>query len=170
MKVARAFQPEICPLRLAACRLRLRGGKAAGGLTRSREDAKGDARGRCSVFGQASRGRESAGAGALRSSGFPARDLPSATGCLQVAAAGRGGSGWAHAKPLSREDAKEQAHGGEGTGVTYCPALLSTFSSLLSMAWMPSPLTPDPSPPFHGGEGRIGGVPRTGVRGCRGSL
>jgi hypothetical protein len=91
----------------------------------SREAAKGNARGRCSVFGRASRGRESAGGaacvhcmpyrawsvvvcwgvapspptplprftgarGALRSSGFPARDLPSATGCLEIAAAGPG--------------------------------------------------------------------------------
>ena len=37
--------------------------------------------------------------------------------------------------------------------------LLSTFSRLPSMAWRPwpphpRPLTPDPSPPFHGGEGR----------------
>ncbi len=49
--VARAFQPEICPLRQAACRLRLRGVGAAGGLTRSREAAKGNAEVgfRCSV-------------------------------------------------------------------------------------------------------------------------
>ncbi len=39
MQVARAFQPEICPLRLAACGLPLRGGRGCG-LLASREDAK----------------------------------------------------------------------------------------------------------------------------------
>ena len=33
-----------------------------------------------------------------RSSGFPARDLPSATGCLQIASAGGEGRRWPHAK------------------------------------------------------------------------
>ena len=41
MNVARAFQPEICPLPLAACGLPLRGGGGrAVGPTRRREDAK----------------------------------------------------------------------------------------------------------------------------------
>ncbi len=38
------------------------------------------------------------------SSCFPARDLPSASGCLRTAAAGRGGAGcWSHAKTRRRE-------------------------------------------------------------------
>ena len=43
----------------------------------------------------------------------------------------------------------------------------------LGLGWcLYCPLTPDPSPPFHGGEGGFFGVqcsvgePRTGVRGC----
>ncbi|MEN9555982.1 MAG: hypothetical protein RLZZ232_2268 [Planctomycetota bacterium] len=51
MQVARAFQPEICPLQLAACRLPLRGGGlCAVGVTRRRA---GKRSGGCLVFGQA---------------------------------------------------------------------------------------------------------------------
>ena len=92
MQVARAFQPEICPLRPAACRLPLRGGgfacRGPHAKPRSREAAKGNAEVGvwCSVS-QAADG--SPWVGSFRSSGFPARDPSSATGCLQIAAAGR---------------------------------------------------------------------------------
>ncbi len=84
---ARAFQPEISPQRLAACRLPLRGGGFCVTWA-SREAAKGNAEvgGWCSVS-QAADG--SPWVGSFRSSGFPARDLSSATGCPQIAAAGR---------------------------------------------------------------------------------
>ena len=52
MNVARAFQPEICPLQLAACGLQLRGGGAgcwSHAKTRRRE---GKSRGGCLVFEQ----------------------------------------------------------------------------------------------------------------------
>jgi hypothetical protein len=55
----------------------------------------------------------------------------------------------------SREAAKGNARGLAVVCVEL-PALLSTFSHLLSMAWMPWPPHPDPSPPFHGGEGSSG--------------
>ncbi len=58
------------------------------GLTRSREAAKGNAEvGVWCLFSRAADGSSSAGS--FRSSGFPARDPSSATGCLQIAAAGR---------------------------------------------------------------------------------
>ena len=47
--VARAFQPEICPLRLDCLEIAARGWGAVG-FTRSREDAKGNAQGCCGVF------------------------------------------------------------------------------------------------------------------------
>jgi hypothetical protein len=89
---ARAFQPEICPLLRAARRLPLRGvGFACRGphaKPRSREAAKGNAEvGVWCSFSRAADG--SPWVGSFRSSGFPARDLSSATGCPQIAAAGR---------------------------------------------------------------------------------
>jgi len=65
---------------------------------------------------------------------------------------------------VSREAAKPRMET-QGAAVVCgeLPALLSTFSHLLSMAWMPWPLTPDASPPFHGGEGRKSGQWLSGV-------
>ncbi|GEM_PF-7123952 len=77
--VARAFQPEPCPLRLECLEVAARSGASAGfgahAKPRSREGKRTRAvvGVRCSVFGVASRGRESAGVSS-RSSGFPARD------------------------------------------------------------------------------------------------
>ena len=130
------------------------------GLTRRREAAKenaelsaagkGDLPPHPRPLSSVSRGR---GEDCLSSSGFPARDLPLATrlpGVCRCRAGGLG-EGWSHTKP------RKKTQTGEVTGVMSCPALLTTFSSLCSMAWTPCPLTPDPSPPFHGGEGRING-------------
>ena len=84
MNVARAFQPEICPLRPAACGLPLRGGGLAGrgshAKTRRREGNAG-----VTLNHEWTRMDTNAGR-----SCFPARDLPSATGCLRTAAAGMG--------------------------------------------------------------------------------
>jgi len=81
LAVARAFQPEICPLRLGCLEIAARrwGVLQAVGLTRSREDAKEDAKSGVRGSGYEHEYEESLG-GSRRSSGFPARDLPSATG------------------------------------------------------------------------------------------
>jgi len=92
---------------------------------------------RCSVFGLASCGRESAGD---QQTVFLTR---------------------------SREAAK-----GDAVGLLWCVLnrLLSSQLSRICSLWhgCHGPLTPDPSPPFHGGEGRKSvrfGELRMGVRG-----
>ena len=66
--------------------------------------------------------------------------------------------GWTHAKPRSRE--------GKRRGLLWCVVncLLSFQLSQIYSLWhgCHGPLTPDPSRPFHGGEGRI-----SGQWGCR---
>ena len=85
------------------------------------------------------------------SSGFPARDLSAATGLPGLTLQGEGGrQGGPHAKTRRREG---KAHEGEVTGVMSCPALLSTFSSLRSMAWTPWPPHPRPLSPVSRGRG-----------------
>ena len=125
-------------------------------LTRSREAAKEDGKGRvrCSVFGiQASRGRESAG-GSLCSSGFPARALPLASGV-----SGDCGTGAGALQAVGLTRSREAAKGKRMEGGDVCvelPAFSFQLSRIYSL-WhgCHGPLTPDPSPPFHGGEGRI---------------
>ncbi len=170
----------------------------------SREAAKGNAHGRCSVFGQASRGRESAGGaacvhcmpcrswsvvvcwcvapspptplprftgarGALCSSGFPARDLPFATGCLEIAAAGRGAAGGLTrsreaAKPRSREAARGDAQGRcsvfgqasrgrESAGGAACVHCMPCRSWSVVVCWGVAPSPPTPLPRFTGARG-----------------
>jgi len=84
--VARAFQPEICPLRpglMERRRIGVNGDLQTGGFTRSRAAAKGNAvgSGQFSVFGLgfAELRTGVCGGAVFRSSGFPARDLPFAT-------------------------------------------------------------------------------------------
>jgi len=102
LSVARAFQPEICPLRLDARRSPLRGCRAVG-LTRSREAAKEDAKGGVRARARA-RGIAKV---AFRSSGFPARVLPSATGVPGVRRTGPGAAGFTRSREAAKEDAKK---------------------------------------------------------------
>jgi hypothetical protein len=149
--VARAFQPEFCAVRFGLsvwwlCRV-------AGPLTPDPSSPFHGGEGRISsqfsVFGMASCGRESAGGRPFRSSGFPARVL-----CFCVWNAWRSPlRGWdavlSHAKPRRREGKRTRA-------AVVCgklPALLSTFSHLLSMAWMPCPPHPRPLSPVSRGRG-----------------
>ena len=129
---------------------------------RSREAAKGNAKGWCSVFGVrwASRGRESAGVRRFRSSGFPARDL-SFCDWTDWRLWHRG---WFCRLFVSREAAKprRETQGAAVVCVCVCVCvcvncLLSSQLSRIYSLWhgCHGPLTPDPSPPFHGGEGRI---------------
>jgi len=117
---------------------------------------------------------------ALRSSGFPARDLPSATGCLQVAAAGRGGSGWAHAKPRSRERKRSswfsvfgqasrgRESAGEAAVALHCRAGVGLWQCVGECV-APSP--PTPLPRFTGARGAVwvsrGGLRRRSGSSCR---
>jgi hypothetical protein len=118
--------------------------------------------------------------GALRSWGFPARDLPSATGCLQVAAAGRGGSGWAHAKPRSRERKRSswfsvfgqasrgRESAGEAAVALHCRAGVGLWQCVGECV-APSP--PTPLPRFTGARGAVwvsrGGLRRRSGSSCR---
>ena len=108
MQVARAFQPEICP----------EGTSRGGGTTNGHEYEACSCSCSCSCSTTRPRQQPAFSFASSReknrrqcprsplsikcSSGFPARDLPSATGCLLIAAAGSGACRpWA-----SREDAK----------------------------------------------------------------
>jgi len=83
LSAVRAFQPEICPLRLGCPEIAARGWGAlqAVGLTRRREDAKEDAKGGVRGSGyehEHEQEHEESLGGARRSSGFPARAQRSA--------------------------------------------------------------------------------------------
>ena len=99
---------------------------------------------------------------------FQPEICPFATGCLQVAAAGRGFAG----RVSSREAAKPRketqklvfgVRSGEprtevrgcSSGCVVCGFGLVCGSVLRSVLGSVFPLTPDPSPPFHGGEGGL---------------
>ena len=98
---------------------------------------------------------ESAGAGASRSAGFPARDLPRATGCLQITVAGRRFAVCLfHAKPRRRK-----GKGTRGRG-EWCDLLSGSAFHFLQSAFYgmdaipPSP--PTPLPRFTGARGEFG--------------
>ena len=163
------------------------------------------------MFGQASRGRKSAGAAAAAlcavsgwsvaacwgvcwgvCSPSPPTPLPRFTGArgdcvFELRKAhhpprpwkGRGAGGEGYTPPMhpsprgccirllhSRAGGEEQRRKAEAVSVLNRPFLLSTFSHLLSMAWVPLPPHPRPLSPVSRGRGGIVGEPRTGVRGC----
>ena len=118
-------------------------------------------RGRGGILGE--RGRQSAVVCAFRGSGFPARDLPF---CVWIARGSRHwgmcfAGNWSHAKPRRREGKcrgrcrvfRRAADGsprvwrlcGNCGGGLACGCVLGRVV----------PFTPDPSPPFHGGEGGL---------------
>ena len=166
--VARAFQPEICRFAFGAsgeC-----GTVGRGSLTRSREGAKEGAkvRWRQCVFEYEyeyrPRGRteyEYEGGISVRCSGEPrtgvrgwfsfvARAFQPEICRFAFGASGECGTG---GRGVSREAAKGTAECGEVTGVMDCAFLLSTFSRLPSMAWMPWPPHPRPLSPVSRGRG-----------------
>jgi hypothetical protein len=102
ISVARAFQPEICPLRLVRLEIAVMGGGSAGGWTHAKTRRREEKRSRAVGSRRASQGREPTSAAISVARAFQPEICPLRLVRLEIAVMGRG----LCRRLDSREDAK----------------------------------------------------------------